>query len=233
MPSFAQRSSHKELLDQEGIPVADLHRNLKELHFINRVLGGYRVIFKGIQQLISGKNEQAIHILDIGSGGGDTLGMIEKKFGRKADLKLTGVDLKVDCIEYASNRYPKIQFVQNDYRKLMQQHEQQFDIITASLFCHHLSNEELIEFLRWMDQHAQLGFVINDLHRHPFAYYAIKWLTRLFSRSYLVKNDGALSVLRAFRKKELQSLMAQGGIKTYRIQWIWAFRWLLVVRKNN
>jgi hypothetical protein len=31
------------------------------------------------------------------------------------------------------------------------------------------------------------GFFTNDLHRHPIAYNFIKYATKLFSKSYLVK----------------------------------------------
>ena len=82
-----------------------------------------------------------------------------------------------------------------------------------------------------MHQNAEKGFFIADLHRHPLAYYSIKWLTGLFSKSYLVKNDAPLSVLRGFSRKEWESLLTKAGIKNYSIRWKWAFRWLIIVEK--
>ena len=82
-----------------------------------------------------------------------------------------------------------------------------------------------------MHQNAEKGFFIADLHRHPLAYYSIKLLTGLFSKSYLVKNDAPLSVLRGFSRKEWEALLAQPGIKNYSIRWKWAFRWLIIVEK--
>jgi hypothetical protein len=73
-----------------------------------------------------------------------------------------------------------------------------------------------------------MGFFVNDLHRHPFAYYSIKWLTKFFSKSYLVKNDAPLSVLRGFKRKELEVLSHQSSVEKISINWKWAFRWLLV-----
>ncbi|MBS1567088.1 MAG: SAM-dependent methyltransferase, partial [Bacteroidetes bacterium] len=102
-------------------------------------------------------------------------------------------------------------------------------IIFSSLFCHHFTDEELHDMLPWMQCNALAGFFINDLHRHPLAYYSIKWLTAAFSRSYLVKNDAPLSVRRGFVKNEWQSILRQAGMNRYRLQWKWAFRWLLVV----
>jgi hypothetical protein len=63
------------------------------------------------------------------------------------------------------------------------------------------------------------------------AYYSIKWLTRLFSKSYLVKNDAPISVERGFIKKEWENLCGLAGIKPVSIQWQWAFRHLIVYKK--
>jgi hypothetical protein len=86
----------------------------------------------------------------------------------------------------------------------------------------------MMGILAWMKGHSNIGFFINDLHRHPFAYYSIKWLTGLFSKSYLVKNDAPLSVLRGFKRKELEMFNVQCSILNARLKWKWAFRWLLI-----
>ncbi len=84
--------------------------------------------------------------------------------------------------------------------------------------------------LQWMQQNSSKGFFINDLHRHPLAYYSIKWITKFFSKSYLVKNDAPLSVARGFKKEEWKYILNKAGIKTYTIQWQWAFRYLVITR---
>ena len=116
----------------------------------------------------------------------------------------------------------------SDYKKYM--FPSKPDIIFSSLFCHHFTEPELIQMLRWMRNNSRYGFFINDLHRHPFAYHSIRILTSLFSKSYLVKNDAPLSVLRGFKKKELEELLKKAGITDYSIKWKWAFRWLVIVR---
>jgi len=228
---FQSRSNQKELLDDPVIPKEALYRNLKELHVINAFLGGYDVIYDGLRKLLPPKQERPLRILDVGSGGGDTLRMIDKTFSKNQSLSLTGVDLKRDCINYANHNCDKhdIKFIESDYRDLLSEN-QQYDIITASLFCHHLTDDENVELLKWMIKNAKVGIVINDLERHFLAYYSIKWLTYLFSSSYLVKNDAPLSVLRAFKRHELKALLDQAGVKNYTITWKWAFRWLIVIK---
>jgi hypothetical protein len=107
--------------------------------------------------------------------------------------------------------------------------QEQFDIITATLFLHHFKEEELIQLLKTWKQQARLGIVINDLHRHPFAYYSIKALTSLFSRSAMVKFDAPLSVLRGFTRDEWLFLLKNAGISKYTLRWRWAFRWQIII----
>jgi hypothetical protein len=80
-----------------------------------------------------------------------------------------------------------------------------------------------------MKNNSTLGFFVNDLHRHPLAYYSINLLTSIFSKSYLVKNDAPLSVARGFKKNELEDVLQQSSITHYQLKWKWAFRWLLLV----
>lgn len=251
---FAQRSYKKELLDEENIPQKDLFRNLYELEVINTWLGGYKPTIKGIKQIIENdnkknkntqNNEKTYTIADIGSGGGDTLRKIAD-WGRKSGLKLNliGIDLKEDAILYAkkaSENYPEISFIQSDYREI-HKYNLKIDIFISALFCHHLLDDEIQSLVLYVGTHAHKGFVINDLHRNFFAYHSIKILTNIFSKSYLVKNDAKLSVLRGFDKafwskiittlesnntQNSNEILHKNKIK-YSISWCWAFRWLIV-----
>lgn len=230
MPSFRERSYKKELLDGDNIPFAHIKRNMQELDFINRKLGGHDITLDGIVALIKDRPHfnKHLHIMEIGCGGGDNLRAI-KEWAQyiKMPVRLIGIDFNEECIAYASGqeRNKDIQFVHSDYRLIQVQVKP--DIIFSSLFCHHFTDEELVEQLKWMQQHCSLGFFINDLHRHPLAYYSIKILTGLFSRSYLVKADAPLSVQRGFKRKDWEGLFAKAGIENYTCTWRWAFRWLV------
>jgi hypothetical protein len=81
--------------------------------------------------------------------------------------------------------------------------------------------------LVWMNENASVGFFINDLHRHPLAYHFIKITSKFFSKSYLVKNDAPLSVLRGFKKIEWKQLLRKAGLENASVKWRWAFRYLV------
>ena len=83
--------------------------------------------------------------------------------------------------------------------------------------------------MRQLRRQTRVSIILNDLHRHWLAYYSIAWLTRWFSRSYLVKHDAKLSVWRAFHRHELTRIIADAGFTDFRIRWRWAFRWEVVI----
>ena len=111
--------------------------------------------------------------------------------------------------------------------------KQPIDIVISSLFTHHLSDAQIIEFLRWMDRHARKGWFINDLHRHALPYYFIKVVTAIFSRNRLIRNDAAVSVARSFSVSDWKNLINQAGLNgSLRIQWFFPFRLCLSCEKG-
>src|SRR5690606_24947476 len=103
--------------------------------------------------------------------------------------------------------------------------EQPVDIIISSLFTHHLTDAQIIDFLRWMDCRARKGWFINDLHRHPIPYYFIKWATALFSRNRLICHDAAVSVARSFTAADWRRLINDAGFAgRVCVQWFFPFR---------
>jgi 2-polyprenyl-3-methyl-5-hydroxy-6-metoxy-1,4-benzoquinol methylase len=229
---FNQRSYQEELLDRNDIPFEDIKRNMQELDFINTWLGGHDITIKGFHTL-AGKRKK-ITVCEIGCGGGDNLKAIYRWAQKKGiTLDIIGIDIKIACIDFAKENCAEItnaSWICSDYK--LAQLQVIPDIIFSSLFCHHFDDDGVIHILQWMNQHSKLGFFINDLQRHPLAYHSIKLLSAIFSRSYMVKNDAPLSVLRGFSKEELKFMLKisfeDEDNVDYTINWKWAFRWLLI-----
>jgi len=231
MNRFAQRSAEIEIMDDLDChgPVVD--QTLRELEFINRWLGGNAVTLQGVRILL-GDRQGKISIADLGCGGGDMLKLIADLGRRKGiAMHLTGIDANPNIIEFARRNcasYPEIQFETVDIFS-PQFSSRSFDIVTGTLFFHHFTSEQLVTFFNQLRQQVSIGFVFNDIHRHWLAYHSIRLLTRLFSKSGMVQFDAPLSVLRAFRKSELESIFSRADVNV-ELRWKWAFRWQGIFR---
>ena len=228
MINLKERSKKTEILDEDDLPFEDVKICMKELNSINTLLGGHKITLQGINHFYPQTDTQ-FTVCEIGSGGGDNLKAISNKFTKATFI---GIDLKESCIDFARQQYKELnaEWIASDYSKV--QFAGKPDIIFSSLFCHHFSNEQLVVMLSWMKQNSQKGFFINDLQRSPLAYNLIKVLTAIFSKSYMVKNDGPISVARSFKKKDWQLLFSKAGINKYSIKWKWAFRYLVVCKND-
>jgi 2-polyprenyl-3-methyl-5-hydroxy-6-metoxy-1,4-benzoquinol methylase len=232
MIDLSIRSYKKELLDGNNIPFEDIKQNMKELDTINTLLGGHKISIDGVKKIIRQKkqaiNKKPFVIAEIGCGGGDNIKAIDK-WCRKNNIAASfiGIDIKKECIDFAEQQCENINasWIVSPYEKV--QFEKIPDIIFSSLFCHHFIEAELIFMLQWMKDNAAAGFFINDLHRNSLAYYAIKFLTKLFSKSYLVKHDAPLSVARGFTKSEWLQILNRASISNAAVKWKWAFRHLI------
>ena len=234
MPDFSMRNEGLEVMDNLEVAGADLHQALRELDSINYLLGGNYVTLNGLSQLLDDfPGRKHLHIADLGCGSGDMLKLIRRLLEkRKTDASLTGFDANVNVVKFAMAHtpvacriaYEPVNIFSDDFKR------RRFDIVTGTLFFHHFGSAQLKQFLTQLKEQVAIGIIINDIHRHWFAYYSIKWLTKFFSRSAMVRHDAPLSVMRAFRKSDLKEILQDAGIIKYRIRWCWAFRWQVIVR---
>lgn len=224
-----QRSTEIEIMDDLSISGSVVDQTLKELNTINKRLGGNQISVSAFKKLVG--NRPNVLLADLGCGGGDIMKeMAQWSREKSLDARFSGIDANPNIIDYARENtrsnpeitYQSINIFSEEFES------QSFDIIHCCLFLHHFTSEELIKLFKRFKQQTRLGVIINDLHRHPLAYWSIKLLTTLFSKSAMVRNDASVSVARGFKKSELIEILKQAGIEKYELSWKWAFRWKLV-----
>ncbi len=234
MPDFSKRSSDEEIMDDLNCSGEVVNQTLRELETINALLGGNYVTLDGLRQLLDeAQKKDPVSIADLGCGGGDILKLIRRWSDKKGlPLTLTGIDANPNITAFAEKQTPASCGIKYEAVDIFSERfrNTRFDVMIGTLFFHHFSSEQLADFFRQAKGQVSIGIVINDIHRHWFAYYSIKWLTQLLSRSSMVKFDAPLSVMRAFRKRELKEILQRAGIANYTIRWMWAFRWQVVIR---
>lgn len=204
---FSRRGPPRELpeLMDGDCSYADFRDCLRSLEKVNRWLLGYRPTLAWLKRLPR-RLSYPIHIVDVGSGGGDLLRQIARWARRRnIAVQLTGIDLNPYAARAASEFTPKelgITWVTGD--ALAHRPEESIDIVVSSLMAHHLEDEEIVGLLRWMEATAQVGWFINDLERS-------QWSSRMFTWMrwhWLVRHDGPVSFRRAFRKEDWVRLLA-------------------------
>lgn len=232
MMDFSKRSSQPELMDTEVVSYEQFRHCLRELETINHWTLAYGPTLRWLRRM--GRNNPVSEILDVGSGGGDMLRrIVQRNAGYAANTKLIGIDLN-PWSKKAANKWSHALPIKFETGNIFDfKPARNADVIISSLFTHHLSDEQLVEFLRWMETHATRGWFINDLHRHWLPYYFIKAATSLLSRNPLIKHDAAVSVSRAFTRVDWQRLLLQASIpvEQVRIRWHLPFRYCVERRK--
>ena len=227
------RSKEEEIMDDLNMSGDLLIKTLDKIAQINRWLGGNQLTVQGVKELLKQKDKKKVYtIIDLGCGNGDmlrALAVFGKKYGYK--LALLGIDANATTIAYAeklSTSYENISYRQLDI--FSEQFDRlDFDIALSTLFLHHFESEKVDDLVEQWSTKANLGVVVNDLHRHPVAYYLFKVIAFLIGNE-MVKTDGLISILRGFRKSELEAF-ANKLIYKSEIRWRWAFRYQWIIQK--
>jgi 2-polyprenyl-3-methyl-5-hydroxy-6-metoxy-1,4-benzoquinol methylase len=228
------RSMIAEEMDQQGSSILTTERALREIGTINKWLGGYTVILDALGDIEW--PGRTVTIMDLGCGGGDTLRAIAAWAAKKKKtVKLIGVDRNPIMTQYAARK--SRQFTNIEYLTLSVFDEEllsiKADITMNSLFCHHFDNGELVRLISVMRQIASHSVIINDIDRHWLAYYSIKLLTSVFSKTYMVKYDAPLSVARSLTRDEWKEILYTSGISQYSLRWMWAWRWQIIIPQTQ
>lgn len=227
---FSRRSSEPELMDDADVAPRELERCLRDLSRLNRLTFGYRPTLGFLEELRRKGLLPArpLRIVDVGCGYGDTL----REVGRWAlragvGVELTGVDVNPVTTQIA-RRATKDDFGISwvTANALSYQPKNGVDVVLSSLFTHHLADEHVTRFVRWMDDTAELGWFINDLHRHPLPYHSFGLLARIQRWHRFILHDGPVSIARAFDHDDWRRLLwaAQVEPRAARIEWWAPFR---------
>ncbi|OWK29779.1 methyltransferase domain-containing protein [Sphingomonas mucosissima] len=228
--SLATRRDASELMDADDLDPAVYAAVVADLARVNTVTLAARPTLAFLGRLARGRSR--LRILDVGFGDGDMLRRIERWSARRGvRVELVGVDLNPRSEAAAREHTPagsSIRWITGDYAELA---DQKWDVIISSLVAHHMTQNELIAFLRFMEANAAAGWFVNDLMRHAMAHRGFPLLAWIARWHHIVRHDGTVSIARSFRPAEWGELLAQAGIVDARVSRVFPFR-LCVERRR-
>jgi 2-polyprenyl-3-methyl-5-hydroxy-6-metoxy-1,4-benzoquinol methylase len=209
---LAERLEADELMDDPALDARTYSAVLHDLARVNRTTFAYRPTLDFLSRAVG--KRKTLRLLDVGFGDGDMLRRIARWADRRGiAAELTGIDLNprsVAAALEASSPDTPIRYLAGDYAALA---GEGFDYVISSLVAHHMSHEQLVAFLRFMDRESARGWFVNDLHRHGFSHATFPLLASLMGWHRIVRLDGATSIARSFRPAEWPPILAEAGVE--------------------
>lgn len=229
----SQRSDELELIDlgSHYFTREEYEDWLIQMSRCGKLTGGDRATFRAFKRL----SRPPQSILDVGCGGGNFTLLLAQRY---PEANILGIDTSAMAIAYAKQllernpgAFPRVSFQHLQEPRLGQSFKD-FDVITATLVCHHLNDSDLIDFFKQATTLAKQAVIINDLHRHPLASVFFFLVAPLFFRNRLFLTDGPISIRRAFKRRDWKRLLHRAGIgkNQWTLTWHWLFRWTVTMR---
>jgi 2-polyprenyl-3-methyl-5-hydroxy-6-metoxy-1,4-benzoquinol methylase len=221
---LAERDRRPEVMDDPGLDPAEHARALRGLGRINTLSRSAAILWPEIERLARSSGG-TIRVLDVASGGGDVPVALARKAAEcHLPIEIEGSDASSEAVRFAASRARG----RVPFRVLDALHEPipgGFEVLTCSLFLHHLDRAEARHLLAKMA--AARLVLINDLARTR-AGYLLAWAgCRVLSRSPVVHHDGPVSVASAFTPGEALELAREAGLVGATVTRRWPERFLL------
>ena len=221
LEKFRQRSLEPENLDKGSYTAEEYEGCLAELRRVNEWLGDANALHDSLLKEIGRKNLRSFSVLDVGAGSGELL-RVTAKWARETNRKASLVGLELNersaqAILDESTDFREISSIRANGFKLPFA-DNSFDYVIQSLTLHHFDDAGAIRILREMARVARTGIFVIDLNRNPVAYFFYTTIGHLFLHNRLIREDGALSILKSFKPEEMAQIAQQAGLANARVE---------------
>lgn len=206
-----QRLVARELMDdaQWRGSMEEWRASFRDLARVHRFLGGWSALSHALQRL----PELPHRFLDVGTGDADVpLRMLDYLSRRGVRASCVALDQAERVVAIAQERIrgrSEIAVALGDARALPFT-VASFDLATLNLSLHHFEPPDAIQVLRELARVAR-DVIVNDLRRSRIAWAFARTVFPFFTSNRFTRNDGPLSVLRAYTAPEAYELARQAG----------------------
>ncbi len=209
-----KRDLQPEMMDDPEVPISDHRPALDGLARLNRISGVAKRMFREVKRMSKSFGRREIRLLDVASGAGDVpIRWMQWAKDLGMELRVTTLDISSFAIEEQQRRAHQtgiaLESIQFDC--LSGTLPQGFDLLTNSLFMHHLDDSKVVSLLKSMNAASRHGMIVCDLQRSRLNATAVGVAAHLLSRSPIVHHDSVGSVRGAFTRSEF-SILAEAAI---------------------
>ena len=231
--NLAARSTLDERMDTDCVDFDDYRHCLRDLARVNTVTLTPRPTLAWLTRELAGG--KTFSLLDVACGHGDMLRRIQRWAERNGvAARLEGVDLNPWSARAAREATPAAAGITYHTADVFtfQPEGGGFDFVISSQFTHHLTDDTVVTFIRWMEAHARRGWFIGDLHRHWFPYYGFGVLAWLARWHPFVLSDGRISIARSFVRDDWRRLIRAAGLAENDVEITWHLPFRLCVARR-
>ena len=235
LSSLSQRRLEPEIMDDPTLSAAAHEEALRALGRINWLSGSAGIFWQPVRALAVTEPTRIWRLLDIATGGGDVAIRLWHK-ARRAGLKLEvhAADVSPTALDFARRKAKQagadVHFLRLDVHR--DAIPAGYDVITSSLFLHHLTWDQARALLQGMRQAAARMVVVNDLRRCRPGY-LLAWLAgRTLTTSPVARVDAPRSVEAAFSLGEIRALAEQADMHAIELTRHWPCRFRLTWRRS-
>ncbi len=190
-----------EILDSSDCPPAEVEKSLRDLSRINRWFGGVATTRKMIERVAAETGRKHFSLLEVAAGHGEVPKVAARQLAKR------GITVEITLLDRAhSHLLPGNPSVVADALALPFP-DNSFDLVSSSLFAHHLEPDELGRFVAEALRVCRVAVLINDLVRHPL-HLGLVYAGWPLMRSHVSRVDGIASVRRAYTPEEIKTLFA-------------------------
>lgn len=161
-------------------------------------------------------------VLDVGAGAADIpVRLLADARHRGTPLQVTATDSRQEVLDAAIAIRPALAHIPGLTLGLadglqLPWPDASFDVGHTSMVIHHLEPDDAVVFLAELRRVARRGIVVNDLARGRLAWVGAWLIGHTLAASRFTRNDGPLSVRRAYTREEMEGLIRQAGLAPVR-----------------
>ena len=218
-------------MDDPDCDLEMLHATYRQFETVNKLIGGWKRIYKTHMRPALIEADGNASILDIGCGGGDILRLLNG-FCRddNLDVQFTGIEPDTRAIEFINKQsWPDhFTFLNSSSDELVQQN-QSFTVVISNHLIHHLSPLELNGVCRDAEFLANKRVIFSDIERSFIGYFCFRTIAPLLFKNSFIVADGLRSIRRSYQKNELSPHLPDG----WSVQRQFPFRLLAIYEGGN